>query len=339
MGRPAVVVPAALGAVAATGALLSVLVAPLLLRAPLDLDRSLHVTGSAVAVDPATGRQVRGSFAQDTTLTGHPRGGTATVASYDATSSATFVPAAGGAVRSLSTSSSTYAFDRRTGAGRPGVQGDTLGTTASQYKLPFDTPRRDATGWDDATHQPVPLVYRGERVLSGLTVLVFGKDVPATDLGELPVFKAVPGSWVGHPTVPSVPAHQWYAATGELYVEPTTGAVVGGRSSPHVWARTTGPLGGLEVDLLRVTDATPDAASTARLLADARHARDQVVRLQRAPWVLGSVALLLLAAALVVHRRRGSRDVSAEESGHVRAGAGSVPPPRREQRSGSPTLH
>jgi hypothetical protein len=311
-----------LGVLAVLGAGGAVLVRPLLLKAPLDIGSSLRSTGSATFVDVATGRPVKGTFAQETRLRAHDlggrRAGTAAVAAFDSTSRSTFTPTGGGPVRELASSTSTYAFDRSTGAGRPRAQGDTLGTTAHLYKLPFGTERRDYTAWDDTAEREVPLRFEGERDLDGLHVLVFSRDVPPTDLGVLPVFQAVPGSFVGRPETPSIPAHKWYESRGSrLYVEPVTGTFVGGQSSPHLWARTTGPLAGLEVDLLTVDAASPDQASAARLVADAAHSREQVLRLRRAPWVLGAPGLGLVAVALLGGRRRRGNEVSPDLSGRV----------------------
>lgn len=110
---------------------------------------------------------------------------------------------------------------------------------------------------------------------------------------------------MGHPEVPSIPAHEWYESTeSTLYVEPTTGSFVGGASSPHVWAQTTGALGGLKLDLLVVDRAAPVAKDAAALVDDAKAARAKVLKLERAPWVLGGAGLLCLLLALVLHRLR-----------------------------------
>lgn len=308
------VLPKALGALAVLSALVAgsaVAARPLLLKAPSSVDASVRVTGPASYVDTETGRQVPGTFVLTTSVKGHAGSRSARVASYDTTSRSTFTPT-GGAARQLTSTTSTYAFDRSTGEGRPGEQGDTLGTRGHLYKLPFGTPHADATAWDDTARREVPLVFRRTTVVRGLPVLEFSRDVPPTDLGVLPLFEAVPGRWVGQPGVASVPAHEWYESRGSrLWVEPVTGVVVGGESSPHLWAQTAD---GRRVDLLVVDRAAPDDASAARLVRDAAHARQQVLRLQRAPWVLGGLAVLLLVAAVGTARRR-----VPDVSGDVRA--------------------
>ncbi len=292
-------------------AVLLVILAPLLLKAPTTVDRQTRSTGPAMFLDRATGTLRPGTFEQVSTVTTH-RSGTA-IASYDQVATQTFVAA--GVRTELSRNALTQAFDRSTGAGRPGVQGDTVGTTAQLFKLPFNTGHRTYAIWDETAKKAVDLVYVGERTLRGLPVLEFRRDVGPTDLGELPLFKAVPGAWVGHPELPSIPAHEWYENTDTaLYVEPVTGSLVGGRSSPHVWAQTTGKLGGLRVELLRVSRATPVEADAAALVATARTAKGKVQLLRRTPWALGVVALLLAGSAVLTHRPHRS--------------AVAVPPPR-----------
>jgi hypothetical protein len=285
-----------------------VIVAPLLLKAPLTQDSHLRATGPATFLDKATGRPRAGTFVQDVTVKTHQlngaRAGTGTVSSFDQHSLSTFVPASGG-TQQIAESSLTQAFDRSSGVGRPGAQGDTVGTTAHLFKLPFDTQKHDYAIWDDTARKAVPLRYQGVKVLDGLTTYAFSRTVPPTDLGELPVFKAIPGSFVGRPTVPSIPAHEWYENTAStLYVEPVTGSLVGGRSSPHLWAQTTAAPLGLKVDLLKVRGATPTPADAARLVKDAKTARSRVLKLRHLPYQLGGVGALLLAAAGLLSRRR-----------------------------------
>lgn len=310
----------------------SVVLTPLLLKAPLSQDSHLRATGPATFLDTATGAPVTGTFVQESTLRTHQvngiAAGSSTVASYDQVQTQSFV--SGARTRELPGSTLTHAFDRSTGAGRPGTQGDTVGTTAHLFKLPFGTQKRDYTIWDGTARRAVPLVYEGEKTIDGLRTYVFRRDVRATDLGVLPIFLAVPGSWVGHPEVPSIPAHEWYESTDStLYVEPVTGSLVGGASSPHVWAQTTGRLGGLKVDLLRVDRATPVAKDAARLIADAKAARAKVVRLHQAPWAFSGLALICVIGALGTHRLRRPEALRPEVVLPAQRGPQSLPSSER----------
>jgi hypothetical protein len=285
------------------------IVEPLLLKAPLSQDSHLRASGPASFLDKLTGKPRAGTFVQDSRVRTHVlngrRAGTSTVSSYDQSTVSSFVDATSGGRQQIATSTLTHAFDRTSGAGRPGMQGDTVGTTAHLLKLPFDTQKHDYEIWDETAKKAVPLRYTGEKMLDGLTTYVFSRTVPPTDLGELPVFKAVPGSFVGRPTIPSIPAHEWYENTSStLYVEPVTGSLVGGESSPHLWAQTTSAPVGLKVDLLTVDGAEPVAADAARLAHDAKGARSKVLQLRRLPYELGGLGLLLLAAAGVLAVRQ-----------------------------------
>lgn len=282
---------------------LSLVVRPLLLKAPLDIRLDLRSSGAATVLDRATGRPVAGTFLQASSVRSHLRGGSragsATTAAYDQVSQSSIDG------RVLATSRVTQAFDRSTGAGRPGRQGDQLGTTAHVFKLPFGTRRRTYPVWDETARKAVDLDYAGDAVVGGLPVYVFHRDVAPTDLGPLPVFGAVPAAWLGLPGRGSVPVHEWYEnRDSTLYVEPVTGSFVGGASSPHLWAQTQD---GRRLDLLTVTAATPVPAASERLVRAARHARDQVLLLRRTPWLLGTAAVVLLALAGGLHRRGSSR--------------------------------
>ena len=294
---------------------------PLLLKAPQSPHDELRSTGPASYLDIATGKPITGTFEQETTTEGHPGVRSASVASYEQIAVTTFVSSTGKTNR-LATTSLTFAFDRSTGAGLPGRYGDTVGTTAHFVKLPFDTRHQTYDFWDVTAKRSVPLRYVGEQTRSGLHVLVFSRDVAATDLGVLAVLPAIPGSFLGHPEVRSVPVHEWYEVTQtRLEVEPVTGRLVGGSSSPHLWLQaSSGPLAGQRVDLLSVSSATPDSASAARLLATAKHVHGQVLMLRRAPWVLGGLAVVLLVLALLPRARR--RTTSTGTSG--------IPAPRHE---------
>ena len=311
-------------AVAGAGILLA---APLLLKAPQSPHDQLRSTGPASYLDIVTGKPLSGTFVQETTTTAHPGGRSSTVGSYDQTSVTTFVATSTGKTKRLASSSLTFAFDRSTGAGRPGRYGDTVGTTAHLIKLPFDTRHRGYEFWDVTAKKAVPLRYVGEQSRAGLRVLVFSRDVAPTDLGALPLLPAVPGSLLGHPELRSVAVHEWYESTHtRLEVEPVTGRLVGGSSSPHLWLQATGgPLSGQRVDLLSVSSATPDSTSAARLLAKAKHARSQVLMLRRAPWVLGGTSVVLLVLALSLRPRR--RATSPDNPG--------IPAPRGEVASPS----
>lgn len=316
---------AAAGGTAVFLAAAAVIVAPLLHKAPLTRDSHLRATGEATFLDKLTGKPRAGTFVQEATVKTHElagaKAGTGAVSSFDQHTVSSFVDAASGGSQQIAESTLTHAFDRISGAGRPGAQGDTVGTKAHLFKLPFDTQKHDYEIWDETAKKAVTLRYTGEKTLDGLTTYVFSRAVAPTDLGELPIFKAVPGSFVGRPTIPSIPAHQWYEnPSSTLYVEPVTGTLVGGDSSPHLWAQTTAAPVGLKVDLLTVHGVTPVAADAARLVRDAKAARSKVLRLRRLPYQVGGLGLLLLATAgLLAWRRRPDAPAGPDLAGPLPA--------------------
>ncbi|MCW2776489.1 MAG: hypothetical protein JWN17_214 [Frankiales bacterium] len=287
-------------------ALVAGVATPALLKAPLVNSVTTQASGPATKLDAATGAQVAGTFRQVATKGTHTVGGKAAgdsdVAVYDSYSASSFAPAGGGPVAELTKILYTQAFDRSTGVGRPSVAGDTLGTTAHAFKLPFDVQKTTYQLWDSSAEKAFPLRYTRETTVGGLDVYAFTQDATATDLGELPVLKAVPGALVGEPQTPSIPAHEWYENLGKVvYVEPVTGSIVGGKSNPHLWAQTAD---GRKVDVLKAQGVGLVPASQSEVVADAKDNAKKAGLLHTAPWVLGVLGLVLLVAGFVMLRRR-----------------------------------
>lgn len=315
---------------------------PALLKAPVVNSTSTEASGPALKLDASTGEQVPGTFRQfravgTKTQDGKPLGG-GDVAVYDSYSETTFTPQ-GGTEVPLTKTLYTQAFDRSTGAGRPSVAGDTAGTTANVFKLPFGTEKKTYAMWDSTAKKAFPLTYVGEKTLQGLPVYEFKQVVTPTNLGPLPVVKAVPGALVGEPGTPSIPADQWVEDLDKrILVEPTTGSIVGGVSAPHIWAQTAD---GRKVDVLTIRAAVPTAAAQKALVASAKESKSKAQLLQRAPFVLAALGLLLLGlGAALLRRRRTTADAATSEPAGVSLGkrerpdvSGVLPTPRHEART------
>ena len=293
----------------ATAALTLTVVQPALLKAPIQKTTTSTSVGPAMALDPATGTQVAGTFTQTRNVGTHTvrENGRAvglgddSTAVYDDYAETSFVSADGSVKRDLGKTLQTQAFDRSTGAGKPGYTSDTLATTAQFFKFPFGTEKKTYAMWNTKAAKAFPATYVRESRIGGVDVYEFKQVVTPTDLGPLPVIKAIPGAFVGEPQTPSIPANQWVEDPGYRYfVEPASGSIVGGSSQSHVWAQTAD---GRRVDILKLENAVPDQASQARLVKDAKEAHASVSLLKALPLLAGFLGLILLGLGLYLLRR------------------------------------
>jgi len=300
------------GAFLLTLALLVALVAkPALLKAPLVNSSTTQATSPALRLDSTTGQQVAGEFQQTRSVGSHTvdqggkkvAQGNGDTAVYDDYTSSNFV-AAGGATSTLSKGLSTTAFDRSTGAGQPGRFADTTATTGNVFKLPFGTEKKTYSWYDGQAKQAFPLEFVRETQVEGVDAYEFRQVVPPTDLGPLPVVGALPGSLLGEPETPSIPANQWVEDTDKrVVIEPVTGQQIAGVSHTHIWAQTAD---GRKVDVLTLQNATSTPESERSTVASVKESKSKAQLLGRLPWVLGLLGLLLLLAGLLLLRRRAS---------------------------------
>jgi hypothetical protein len=311
---------------------------PTLLKAPTTLSKTTHFEGAASSIDPATGRTVQGTLrvvqvtgthknAQGSKVRADGGGDTAV---YSTVGTSTFTPT-GGTGMVLSQDTTTYPFDRGTGqlTGKDYGDNTVLRKDTHGIKLPFNTKKQDYRWYDQSTASVQTMHYTGTKTIKGLKTYEFTYTAPPTDMGLLPGIQAVPGAWVGHPEASILPADQWVETTQHLYVDPTTGGPVSIDISEHAYAQVvasakTGAgarLDLLEVDHLRIIDA--DVAS---LVANSKSDGSKVRMLQKAPWALGALGLLLLGGGLFRTLRR--RDEQQPVTGPDVSGI--LPTPRDE---------
>lgn len=308
-------------------------VQPSLLKAPLDLTNHTQWTSTGARIDNATGKLVPGTIdiARSTGSTTYKVGnrfvayGNGSTAVYTNYTDTTFTPASGGPAVDLNKQVDTVAFNRRTGKITTGfAAGSHQLVNSSGYfvKLPFNATAPSYGFYETNTRTTATMRYVGSKTIDGLTVRDYLFSVPATDMGVLPVVGAVPGAWVGKPSVASIPAHQWVEIPAQhVYVEPVTGSPVGGTLTEQVWAQTAD---GARVDLVRIDNLTQTPASQASLVADVKAKRSQTLMLERAPWVLGGLGIVLLGLVPLLGRRR-------EEPSSPRPDvSGKLPQPRSE---------
>ena len=298
-------------------------VQPALLKAPTRKATTLVSVSPATALDPASGAQVPGIFTQKRIVGTHTvRQGNRTVslgngstAVYDDYTESAFVSSDGSITRDLGKTLNTQAFDRSTGAGKPGFTSDTLATTAQLFKFPFGTQKKTYSLWSIKAVKAFPATYVRETKVGGVDVYEFRQIVTPTDLGPLPVVKAIPGALVGEPKTPSIPANQWVEDPEQRYfVEPASGSIVGGSSRSHIWAQTGD---GRRVDILQLDNAVPDPTTQAQLIQDAQEAHASVNLLKVIPPVAGVVGLLLLVLGLLRLRLHRLPAGAEEESRQV----------------------
>lgn len=200
-------------------------------------------------------------------------------------------------------------LDRRTaeGVGGRGDRPDHEGTYV--VKLPFEVSKDE----EYQLHEPTagkayPVRFVRETTIQGLEVYEFAGGVPEVISREL----AVPGELVGAPEVVSVFVEEVYTNTDRtIFVEPRTGLVVNGTSTPRRFFRP-GEFGsnaaGEETTIFEA-DVAYDEATVREQVEDAKDAKSQLDLLGRTgPLALGLLGVLLLlggiAVAVAGRRRR-----------------------------------
>ena len=216
----------------------------------------------------------------------------------------------------LRAGASVVAFDRSTGKGVPGFQGDTWETTAQTVKFPFDTKQQTYEYYDQTSQRAWPVSFKGSSRVMGLEVYEFSGTIPETELGQY-------GELEG--------TTQIYSNTGRtVLVEPVTGSIVSSTTSPQTSIRFAD---GTVRPALLVDELVPTDETIAGRVAEAEDSKRSAQLLQRAPWLLGLVGalLLLIGLALAVAGRRSRTDdddrdddgllPSSRRSGDARVGS------------------
>lgn len=307
----------------ALAALVPTVLSPTLLKAPAKEDVTTHSRSAAQILNAATGKlepvtvDLTRHLKTATDARGHYLGSSSVGVLHELLNLARVLPDgtvstvdARGRYSGLNATELTVAFDRKTGKGKPGAFGDTYNTTAQTVKFPFGTKKTTYQYFDQTSHRAWPISYSRTTKVNGLTVYVFTTSIPQISLGQY-------GQLTGTDTL--------YSNKGiSVYVEPSTGEIVSIETAPQTSIKM--PNGTVTPALL-VDNLVPTKATIADRVADAKKNKSQVVLLQRAPWVLGVLALLLLVAGLAM-ARRGSRTTTGTRSfGDV---SDKLPTPRNE---------
>ncbi len=302
--------------------LLPLAITPALLKAPGDIDLTTHSRSAAQKLNSATGQMEDVTVDLTRTLSTHrdAKGkpvGSRDVGSYDELLN--LAPVVDGAVQTVDSSgvytglkagSFTVAFDRSTGVGQPGKLGDTWNTTGQTVKFPFGTAKKTYSYFDQTSKQAWPVDYVRTTTVKGLEVYEFHGTIALMSLGQY-------GVLAGTDTL--------YSNAGRtLLVEPVTGSIVSSTTSPQTSIKL--PSGVVSPALL-VDELVPTDATIANRVAAAKESKAKAQMLQRAPWVLGALAFLLLGGG-ILGRRRTVKQVVAPSRPDV---SGALPTPRAER--------
>lgn len=294
----------------ALAVLLPTLVVPRLEKAPLDVYSINVATGTGEYLNPETLEFASGEEITVTRVTrGDVEASGEDVAVYEQ-SQTTEVEAIDAPLNVIR---EKIVLDRDSGIGTGGTGDRPNHEDAYTVKLPFNTEQGTYLVHDTTLGDAYPMEYVGRTDLQGTEVLEFrsGPTEPVVVREQ-----GVPGSLLGAPEVASIFAVETYENLGRvLYVEPRTGAIVGGSSHPRrAFSPSLGDAG--EETTIFDAELTTTDESTAELLADANDAADQLTLVGRTlPIVLGLLGLLALVAGLLVPRRtrtRGRRERVAE---------------------------
>lgn len=288
----------------ALAALTATVAQPALLKAPKENSVVTQSTGSASKLNATTRTYETIQANLSRTLTTHLEdgkvAGNGDVASYNEKLDLSQVGADGtvqsfdaaGTYTGLTLRTSVVAFDRKSGAGVPGAQGDTWDTTAQTVKFPFGAKKTTYELYDQTSANAYPVSFVKETKVNGLDVYEYFGTIPQVNLGQYGALAGV---------------DQLYSNSGRtILVEPVTGSIVSQTTTPQISLEMAD--GTVTPALSFTTPLTPTDATIAERVADAKDSKSKAQLLQRAPWVLGALGLVLLVlgAGMTFRGRRSS---------------------------------
>ncbi len=299
-------------------------VAPALLKAPGEVALETHSRSSAQKLNSATGKLETITIDLTRKLGTHLMAndkvaGSASVGVYDELLDLKQVKADGtvppsvvdGKFQSLRAGKAVVAFDRSTGRGVTGF-GSTVKTTGQTVKFPFGTDKGRYDYYDQSSQKSWPVSYVRTTTLKGLEVYEFEGTIPEVSLGQYGVLE-------GTDTL--------YSNVGRhVFVEPVTGSIVSSTTSPQTKIRLAN---GVVTPALLVDNLVPTDATIADRVTAAKEAKSKAVALNRAPWALGVLGLLLLMGGFALGSRRREDEVVELPSGRPDV-SGVLPVPRNE---------
>lgn len=225
----------------------------------------------------------------------------------------------------------TVCLDRRTAEALPEcaaneINGEKVPIRGLVLIFPFGTEQRDYDLWDSPTEQTHPARFDGEEEVDGLGVYRFEVEIPETQIRTADV----PGAWVGSPEQASVEAAVLYAARRTLYVEPTSGLIIGSEDFSEL--RLQGPTG----ETVTLTSGTfrPTEETQANGVAAGTELRDTIRSVSVVlPWTLAAIGVVLLVAGGLLLRRSVRRQTRTSPPEDLPGSAFSAPTAAVEPRT------
>ncbi len=118
-------------------------------------------------------------------------------------------------------------------------------------KFPFWVEQKSYNLFDTTLNKAIPIDFTGTKDFDGLTAYVFHQKIEPTQTSQLDV----PGNLVGSPDA-TYKAARFYENDRTLWVDPTTGSILGGTEVQHQYL--TGPDGTEKVTILAAPITTTD---------------------------------------------------------------------------------
>lgn len=190
-----------------------------------------------------------------------------------------------------------------------------LPRTGLQYRFPFGTEKKDYEVFDSTSLATFPAQFVEETEIDGLDVYHFRSIVENYDLSSTTTSAinsvTLPASKWGLTAADGVPdpdtsitMKRYYSNTREIYVEPLSGALVGGEEQPYQYFARDPAVP--EVTVF-TGEFSLDEAGQAEQIARARDAASKLEWIDRGPvllWSIAGVTLVLGIALLVPASRR-----------------------------------
>lgn len=198
--------------------------------------------------------------------------------------------------RLVNASTDQFATDRRTGEAVLDEKYSSVDSALHEglvNKFPFDVEQRTYPFWDGLLDRAVDAVFEGEEAIDGLNTYRFQTTVE-NEVAEIAT--GIEGT---------------YSSNKTMWIDPVTGAIMKQQ----------------EQQQRRLADGTPVLAFSMRFtdetvaanIASAKDSGSQLALISRAPWLLGLLGLLSLAAGIFLSssaRRATEEPVYADEAGY-----------------------